>query len=136
MDIPQALDFIREHHRTVLATIRNDGGHQLSPVLAAVDADGRVVISTRQDAVKTRNLRRRPRATLCVLNDGFFGDWCTVEGDAEILELPDAMEPLVEYYRSAVGEHKDWDDYRRAMERDRRVLLRIRVDRAGPNQTG
>ena len=71
-----------------------------------------------------------------MLNDGFYGDWVQLDGTAEILSLPDAMEPLVEYYRSLSGEHPDWDDYRSAMDRDQRLLIRIRVERAGPNVAG
>lgn len=136
MDVATALDFVREHHRGVLATVRRDGRPQMSPIAASVDADGLVAISSRETAIKVKNLRRDPRASLCAFNDGFFGDWVQLDGTAEILSLPDAMEPLVEYYRSLSGEHPDWDDYRAAMERDQRLLIRIRVERAGPNVAG
>ncbi len=130
------LDFLRRNPRGVLATYRRDGQAQLSPVLAAVDAEDRVVISTREGAMKTLNLRRNPRAGLCVLSERFFGEWHGLEGDAEVLSLPDAMEPLVDYYRRVSGEHPDWDEYREAMARERRVLLRITVDRSGPTRQG
>ncbi len=132
----QAIGFIRTHHRAVLATRRRDGGVQLSPVVAAVDAQDRVVISTREGAMKTRNLRRDPHAWLCVMSDRFFGEWHGVEGTVAVLSLPEAMEPLVDYYRRVAGEHPDWDDYRRAMEREHRVLLRLRVERSGPTRVG
>ena len=131
-----ALDFIRAHGRSVLATRRRDGTAQLSPVVATVDAEDRVVVSTREGAVKVRNLRRDPHATICAMSEGFFGEWHTVDGNVEIVSLPEAMEPLVDYYRRAVGEHPDWDDYRAAMERDRRVLLRLVVERSGPSVSG
>ena len=99
MDTGRAADFLRAHHRAVLATSRSDGMPQLSPVTCTVDDDGRVLISTRETAVKTKNLRRRPRASLCVFTDTFFGEWVQVEGDAEVISLPDAMDLLVEYYR-------------------------------------
>ncbi len=136
MDVATALDFVRGHHHAVLATTRKDGRPQMSPIAAAVDADGLVAISSRETAIKVKNLRRDPRASLCVFDDGFFGDWVQLDGTGEILSLPDAMEPLVEYYRALSGEHPDWDEYRAAMERDRRLLIRIRVDRAGPNVAG
>jgi PPOX class probable F420-dependent enzyme len=136
MDVAAALDFVREHHHGVLATMRKDGRPQMSPIAASVDADGLVAMSSRETAIKVKNLRRDPRASLCAFNDGFFGDWVQLDGTAEILSLPDAMDPLVEYYRSLSGEHPDWDDYRAAMERDRRLLIRIRVERAGPNVAG
>ena len=135
MDLDAARAFVRGHHRAVIAT-RTPDGIQQSPVLVAVDAAGRLVVSSRETAYKTRNLRRDPWVQLCVLNDGFFGDWVYVEGRAEVLSLPDAMEPLVDYYRSISGEHDDWDDYRAAMERDRRVAIRVQPTRAGPDRRG
>src|ERR1700693_6196462 len=104
----RALEFLRTNPRGVLATYRRDGQARLSPVLAGVDAQGRVVISTREGAMKTLNLRRNPRASLCVLSDRFFGSCHALEGDAEVVSLPDAMEPLVDYYRGVSGEHPDW----------------------------
>ena len=123
MDTGRAADFMRAHHRAVLATSRSDGRPQLSPVSCTVDDKGRVLVSTRETALKTRNLRRRPQASLCVFTDNFFGEWVQVEGDVEIIPLPDAMDLLVDYYRRISGEHPDWDDYRAAMVRDKRVIV-------------
>ncbi|TWF78854.1 PPOX class probable F420-dependent enzyme [Pseudonocardia hierapolitana] len=136
MDLDEARAVVREQHRAVLATIRGDGTPQMSPVLVAVDDDGRVLVSTREGALKVRNLRRDPRSWLCVLPDGFFGRWIQVEGRTEIVSLPDAMEGLVDYYRRVSGEHENWDDYRAAMQREQRVLLRIELTRAGPDRAG
>ncbi|MGH2694795.1 MAG: PPOX class F420-dependent oxidoreductase [Actinomycetota bacterium] len=136
MELDDARKFLQDNHRAILATYRRDGGIQMSPVLAVVDGDGRVVISSREPAYKVRNLRRDPRASLCLLNDGFFGAWAFVEGPAEIVSLPEAMEGLVDYYRRAAGEHPDWDEYRAAMEKDRRVLIRIEIEKAGPTRAG
>jgi PPOX class probable F420-dependent enzyme len=137
VDHDEARTVIRAQHHAVLATMRRDGTPQMSPVGAAVDAEGRIVISSRETAYKVANLRRDPRAWLCVLPDQFFGGrWVQVEGDTEVLSLPEAMEPLVDYYRSAVGEHPDWADYRAAMQRDRRVLIRLSITRAGPDRSG
>jgi PPOX class probable F420-dependent enzyme len=136
MDRSAALEFIGTNHRAVMATTRGDGGIQLSPVAAAVDEEGMVVVSTRETAVKTRNLRRRARAAIMVMTDGFFGHWVQVEGAVEIVSLPEAMDGLVAYYRSVSGEHPDWDEYRAAMTSERRVLLRLTVERAGPDVSG
>ena len=136
MDLDEARAVIREQHRAVLATLRGDGTPQMSPVLVAVDDDGRALVSTRETALKVRNLRRDPRSWLCVLPDGFFGRWVQVEGRAEIVALPEAMDGLVDYYRRVAGEHPDWDDYRAAMEQQRRVVIRIGIERAGPNREG
>ncbi len=135
MELQDALKFIAQHHRAVLATTRRDGSPQLSPVTAGVEGDT-VVVSTRETAKKTKNLKRRPRASLLAFTDAFYGDWVQVEGAVEVVRLPEAMDGLIAYYRQVAGEHPDWDDYRAAMERERRVLLRITIERAGPDTAG
>ncbi|BCB79560.1 PPOX class F420-dependent oxidoreductase [Phytohabitans flavus] len=132
MEIEKAREFISRNHQAVLTTYYADGRAQMTPVTAGVDGDGHVVISARDQLVKVRNAERDPRVVLCVLPDSFYGEWVYVEGTAEVLRLPEAMEPLVDYYRRISGEHPDWDDYRAAMERDKRLLLRITISRAGP----
>src|SRR5215472_12423666 len=136
MNLDQACEFMRANHRAVLATYRSDGMPQLSPVTVGVDDDGRAVISTRETAIKTKNLERDPRASLCVMNDQFYGQWIQAEGTAEILRLPGAMDVLVDYYRRISGEHPDWDEYRDAMRRDRRVVVAVTLTRAGPDRSG
>jgi PPOX class probable F420-dependent enzyme len=136
VDLDAARDFLREHHRGVLATRRTDGGIQQSPVLATVDAGGRVVISSRETAIKTKNLRHDPWAQLCTFTDRFFGKWVYVEGAAEVVSLPEAMDLLIDYYERFPGENPDWDEYRARMERERRVLLRLTLERAGPDRQG
>lgn len=136
MDLDKARSIVRDQHHAVLATLRADGSPQMTPVLAAVDDAGRVVVSTTADSTKVRNLRRDPRAWLCVLPDGFFGPWIQVEGDVSIVELPDAMAPLEEYYRAVSGEHEDWEAYRSAMKAENRVLVRVDLTRAGPARPG
>ena len=127
--------FVADNHRAVLITRKSDGGIQSSPVTVGVD-DERVVISSRETAYKTRNLRRDPYAVLCVFTDKFYGEWMQIEGSTEIVSLPEAMEGLVDYYRRISGEHPDWDEYRAVMERDRRVLLRIAIEKVGPTRSG
>ena len=137
MDHDQALEFIRGNSHCVLATTRRDGRPQLSPVDVTVNAQGQVVLSSRQTAMKVKNLRREPYASVCVFTDQFYGGWCQVEGPVTIVDLPDAMDGLVDYYRRAAGkEHPDWDDYREAMVRDQRVLVVIDVERTGPPVAG
>jgi PPOX class probable F420-dependent enzyme len=122
--------------RAILATTRSDGRPQLSPVVAAVDDDGRVLISTRETAIKAKNLARDPRASLCAINERFFGEWVQAEGNAELIHLPEALPLLEDYYRRISGEHPDWEDYRAAMRRDKRLIVRITIDRAGPDVSG
>lgn len=136
MDLGDARAFLEDNHRAVFATRRLDGRLQTSPVLAGLDDKGRVVISSRETAYKTKNLKRDPRATLCVMNDRFFGEWIQIDGRGEVISLPDAMDGLIDYYRRIAGEHPDWDDYRAAMQKERRVLLRIEIEHAGPDRSG
>jgi PPOX class probable F420-dependent enzyme len=136
MDIAVARQFLRENRNAVLATWRRDGRLQMSPVTVGLDGAGRAILSSREAAYKVRNLRRDPRAALCVFVKAFFGPWVQIEGTAEVVTLPEAMEPLVDYYRCLAGEHPDWDDYRRAMTADRRALIRITIERAGPDRQG
>jgi PPOX class probable F420-dependent enzyme len=136
VDLEQARSFLRTHHRSLIATTRRDGRPALTPVAAVVDDEGRVMVSSRETAYKVHHLRRDPRVALCVVSDGWFGDWIQIEGTATIISLPDAMDLLVDYYRRASGEHPDWDDYRAAMVRDQRVIIRIDIERAGPDRHG
>jgi PPOX class probable F420-dependent enzyme len=136
MDIATAQQFLRENDRAVLVTWRRDGRLQMSPITVGLDANGRAIFSSRETAYKLRNLRRDPRAALCVFGKKFVGPWLQIEGTAEVVTLPEAMEPLVDYYRRLAGEHPDWDDYRQAMIRDRRALVRITIERAGPERQG
>lgn len=136
MDLTTAQEFLATQHHAVLGTVRADGSPQLSPVAAAMDDGGHIVISTRETAYKVRNIRRDPRVYLCLLPDGFFGRWLQIDGMAEVISLPDAMDPLIDCYRRIGGEHPDWDDYRAAMIRDQRVIVRILVSRIGPDKQG
>lgn len=124
--------FLRDQHRGALATFRRDGRPQLSLVTVAVDAGERVIISTRERSAKVKNLRRDPRASVIVFTEGFYGDWVQLDGTAEIVSLPDAMELLVDYYRRAAGEHPDWDEYRQAMRDEGRCVIRFAIEHAGP----
>ena len=130
------LEFLRPRHQAVLLTRRRDGGAQLSPVTCGVDGEGRIVVSTYPQRAKVANARRDPAVSLCVLSPDWNDASVQVDGEAEVLDLPDALEPLVEYYRSISGEHPDWDEYRAAMTRQGKSLLRITITRWGPIATG
>lgn len=136
VDRDALLEFVRPRHRVVLTTRRADGSLQMSPVTAGVDADGRIVVSTYPQRAKVANIRRDPAVSLCVLSDEWNGPWVQVDGTAEVVDLPDAVEPLVDYYRSISGEHPDWDEYREAMRRQGKSLVRITIERWGPVATG
>ncbi len=136
MDLDAARQFVRENHRAVFATRRTDGTLQLSPVSATLDASGRLAVSSRETAFKTKNVRRDPNVSICVFTENFWGPWVQIDGTAEVIPLPEAMDWLVDYYRSISGEHPDWDDYRAAMEREQRVMLAVTINRAGPDRQG
>jgi PPOX class probable F420-dependent enzyme len=136
VDRAALLEFLRPRHHALLVTRRSSGGPQLSPVTCGVDEEGRVVISTYPQRAKVANLRRDPAVSLCVLSDDWDGSWVQVDGEAEVLDLPEALEPLVDYYRAISGEHPDWDEYRAAMTRQGKSLVRISITGWGPVATG
>ncbi|HEX4705413.1 MAG TPA: PPOX class F420-dependent oxidoreductase [Pseudonocardiaceae bacterium] len=136
VDRDRLLEFLRPRHNGILVTRRADGGPQLSPVSCGVDPAGRIVVSTYPRRAKVRNLRRDPRVSMCVLSDAWNDAWVQVDGTAEVIDLPDSVEPLVEYYRAISGAHPDWDEYRAAMVRQGKSLIRITIDRWGPIATG
>ena len=136
MDLDRAREFIRENRRAILATRRRDGTVQMSPVIVNVDGEGRAIISSRETAIKVKNLRRDSYAQLCVFAEQWPGPWIGADGVADILSLPKAMEPLIDYYKRFPGENPDWDDYRERMQREKRVLIRIELQRAGPDRQG
>jgi PPOX class probable F420-dependent enzyme len=130
------LDFIRPRHNVVLVTTRADGRPQLSPVTGGVDTDGRIVISSYPQRAKSKNAKLNPQVSVLVLSDSFGDAWVQVDGTAEVIDLPEAVEPLVEYFRCISGEHPDWDEYRAAMVRQGKCLIRVTIDRWGPVATG
>jgi PPOX class probable F420-dependent enzyme len=136
VDFAGLLDFVRPRHQWVLTTIRRDGRPQVSPVTGGVGPDGRLLIATYPSRDKVHNLRRDPRATVCVLSDHFGGAWVQVDGRAEVGDVPDAVEGLVDYFRAVAGDHGDWDEYRAAMVRQGKSLIAIDVERWGPIATG
>jgi PPOX class probable F420-dependent enzyme len=136
VDRDALLEFLRPRHRAVLVTRRASGAPQLSPVTFGLDGEGRVVVSTYPQRAKVANARRDPAVSLCVLSDDWDDPWVQLDGEAEVLDLPEALEPLVEYFRGISGEHPDWDEYRAAMVRQGKSLLRITITGWGPIATG
>jgi PPOX class probable F420-dependent enzyme len=136
VDRAALLEFVRPRHRMVLITTRRDGRPQASPVTGGVDEQGRIVISTYPDRAKARNARRDPQVSVLVLSDEYDDAWVQVDGTCEVLDPPDSVEPLVDYYRCIAGEHRDWDEYRQAMREQGKSLLRITPERWSPVATG
>ncbi|MEU5836538.1 PPOX class F420-dependent oxidoreductase [Streptomyces diacarni] len=136
VDLDGLLEFVRPRHRAILLTRRKDGAPQASPLTCGVDAAGRIVVSTYPERAKTRNARREAQVSVLVLSDEWNGPWVQVDGDAEVLDLPEALEPLVEYYRTISGEHPDWDEYRAAMREQGKSLIRVTPRQWGPIATG
>ena len=132
----ELLDFLRPRHHAILMTTRKDGRPQSSPNSCGVDTEGRIVISTYPERAKVTNIRRNPLVSVCVLSEEWSGPWVQVDGTAEVLDLPKALEPLVDYYRSISGEHPDWDEYREAMRTQGKCLIRITPERWSPVATG
>jgi PPOX class probable F420-dependent enzyme len=136
VDRERLLEFLRPRHHAILMTTRRDGRPQSSPNTCGVDAEGRIVISTYPDRAKAHNVRRDPRVSVCVLSEEFGGAWVQVDGSAEVLDLPESLEPLVEYFRVISGEHPDWDEYRQAMRDQGKSLIRVTIESWGPIATG
>ncbi|WP_370247663.1 PPOX class F420-dependent oxidoreductase [Nocardioides sp.] len=136
VDRDALLEFLRPRHRFILLTRKRDGSPQLSPVTGGVDDAGRLVVSTYPERAKTRNARRDPRVSVLVLSEDFDDAWVQVDGTCEVLDLPESIEPLVDYFRAIAGEHPDWDEYRQAMRDQGKSLLRITPTAWGPIATG
>ena len=132
----ELLEFLRPRHHAILMTTRRDGRPQASPNTCGVDTEGRIVISTYPERAKAANIRRDPRVSVCVLSDDSGGAWVQVDGVAEVVDLPESVEPLVEYFRVISGEHPDWDEYRQAMRDQGKSLIRVTIERWGPIATG
>lgn len=132
----ELVEFLRPRHHAILMTVRRDGRPQSSPNTCGVDTEGRIVISSYPERAKVANIRRDPRVTVCVLSDEWSGAWVQVDGTAEVIELPEAVEPLVEYFRVISGEHSNWDEYRQAMIDQGKCLIRVTIDSWGPIATG
>ncbi|BAC71904.1 MULTISPECIES: PPOX class F420-dependent oxidoreductase [Streptomyces] len=136
VSLDELLEFVRPRHRAILLTRRTDGSPQGSPLTCGVDDSGRIVVSTYPERAKTRNARRDEQVSLIVLSDDWNGPWVQIDGTAEVLDTPDSVEPLVEYYRNIAGEHPDWDEYREAMIKQGKSIIRITPERWGPVATG
>jgi len=136
VDHGELVEFLRTRHKGIIVTRRSDGGDQTSPVTVGIDADGRLLVSTYPERAKVANIRKDPRVAMCMLSDDFEGPWVHVEGTAEILDMPDALDPLVEYFRSISGEHPDWEEYEEAMAKESKTLIRLTVEHWGPIATG
>ncbi|MEN8649953.1 PPOX class F420-dependent oxidoreductase [Streptomyces sp. 21So2-11] len=136
VELDRLLEFVRPRHRAILLTTRADGTPQGSPLTCGVDDAGRVVASTYPERAKTRNAKRNPRASVIVLSDDWNGPWVQIDGSAEVIDAPDSVEPLVEYFRNISGEHPDWDEYRAAMLKQGKSIIRITPERWGPIATG
>jgi PPOX class probable F420-dependent enzyme len=129
-------EFLRTRHHAIVVTRRSDGGEQTSPVTLGIDDQGRLLVSTYPERAKVHNIRRDPYVAMCVLSQDFDGPWVHVEGTAEVLDLPEALDPLCEYFRSISGEHPDWEEYKEAMASQGKCLVRLTVERWGPIATG
>ena len=137
VDVTAAKKFLTVNHHGVLATRKKDGGVQMSPITPGLDEAGRVIISSRETAYKVTNLRRDPRAAVCVFPPSFHGEgWVQVNGTAEIISRPDALDALIYLYRQVYGEHKNWGEFHQRMDRERRVIIRVTIESVGPRRRG
>ncbi|WP_329162441.1 PPOX class F420-dependent oxidoreductase [Streptomyces sp. NBC_01717] len=136
VELDELLAFVRPRHRAILLTTRSDGRPQGSPLTCGVDDSGRIVVSTYPERAKARNAKRDEHVSVIVLSDDWDGAWVQIDGSAEVIDAPDSVEPLVEYFRNISGEHPDWDEYRAAMVKQGKSIIRITPERWGPIATG
>lgn len=136
IDLDALLTFVRPRHRMILMTLKADGRPQLSPVTGGVDDYGRLIVSSYPGRAKTVNAKRRKEVSVCVVSDEWNGPWVQIDGTAEVLDMPDAEDALVDYYRSLAGEHPDWVEYREAMRVQNKSLIRVTPTSWGPVATG
>jgi PPOX class probable F420-dependent enzyme len=129
-------EFVAGKHRWVLATTRADGRPQLSLVTGGITAGGVLAISTYPERKKTGNVRRNAAVSVLVMGDEFNSAWCQIDGEARVLDMPEAVDGLVEYYRCISGEHPDWDEYRRAMAEQGKSVILVEPTRWGPVSRG
>lgn len=128
--------FVRPRHNGVLLTTRRDGRPQSSLVTMGLDTEGHIVVSSYPERAKVANIRRNPAASMVVMSEDFGGEWVHIDGRSEIIDLPDAVDGLVEYFRVISGEHPDWNDYREAMVNQGKCLIRLEIERWGPIAKG
>ena len=137
MEVERAREFLTKHHWGILATRRKNGHLQMSPVTVGLDSEGRAIISSRETAYKVNNLRRDPRAALCAITTTFHGEgWVQINGTAEVISLPHALDTLIYLQRQAYGEHKNWPEFHERMVREKRVIIRIDIESVGPKVRG
>jgi PPOX class probable F420-dependent enzyme len=129
-------EFIRPRHSAIVSTRRADGSPQMSPVTMGVPDERTILIASYPERAKVRNLRKRPEVDVCVLSDSFGGEWVQISGYATVVDLPEALDGLVAYFRSISGEHPDWAEYRQAMVDQGKVLIRVTIERWGPISKG
>jgi PPOX class probable F420-dependent enzyme len=137
MEVERAREFLTKHHWGILATRRKNGHLQMSPVTVGLDSEGRAIISSRETAYKVNNLRRDPRAALCAITTTFHGEgWVQINGTAEVISLPHALDTLIDLQRQVYGEHKNWPEFHERMVREKRVIIRIDIESVGPKVRG
>jgi PPOX class probable F420-dependent enzyme len=132
----ELIGLVTGKHSFVLATTRRDGRPQMSLVTGTVTPTGELLVSTYPQRAKARNVRRDPHVSVLVMGDDFGSAWVQIDGEAEVIDMPEAADTLVEYYRAISGEHPDWREYRQAMADQGKSVIRVRPTRWGPVSTG
>ena len=125
--------FLETSHRGVLVAQKRDGRPQITLVTPGIDEQGRVIVTSRGTTYKVKNLRRDPRVSLLIMGEQFSGSkYVQIEGTAEVIPLPEAMDLLIDWHRRVRGEHPNWDEYRQKMRDENRVLIRVPIEKLGP----
>jgi PPOX class probable F420-dependent enzyme len=137
MEIADAQRFLQGNHRACIAVRQKDGWPQMTFVSPGIDLQGRVIITSRGTTYKIRHIRRDPRVSLLIFGEQYSGSkFVQIHGTAEIIELPEAMNTLIFWYKQVRGEHQNWDDYRKQMHDQKRVIIRVNIEKVGPQSVG
>ena len=133
MEIADAQKFLQENHRACIAVRQKDGWPQLTLVTPGIDPEGRVIITSRGTTYKVKHLRRDPRVSLLIFGEQYSGSkFVQIHGNAEIIEQAQAMDTLIYWHKQVRGEHKNWDEYREQMQNEKRVIIRVAIEKVGP----
>ncbi len=137
MEIADAQKFLRDNHHGVLVTRKKDSSLQMTLVSPVIDDEGKVIITSRESTYKVKNIKRNPQISLLVYGDQFNGsNYIQIDGRAEIIPLPQAMDIVLDWHRQIRGVPANWDEIREKTKTERRIAMRVTIERVGPQNKG
>ena len=133
MEIADAQKFLKDNHRACIAVRQKDGWPQMTFVTPGIDEQGRVIITSRGTTYKIKHIERDPRVSMLIFGEQYSGSkFVQIHGSAEIIHQPAAMDGLIHWYKQVRGEHQNWDEYKKRMQNEKRVIIRVNIEKVGP----